>query len=77
MPQQDNFSFSYFQSIGDVHVEFLQSQELELYDGDSSCEELEEDDSDAGNFDFHDDSNFGEFLWPPEMLHSMEYSREG
>ena len=75
--QQDNSSFSYFQSIGDVHEDFLQSQEPELYSGDSSCEELEENDSDAGNFDFHDDSNFGEFLWPPEMFHSMEHSGGG
>ena len=70
---QNNSSFSYFQNIGDVHVEFLQSQEL--YGDDSSCEELEEDDFDAGNFDFYDDSSFGEFLWPPEMLHNMEHLR--
>ena len=76
MPQQDNSSFSYFQTIGDVHEDFLQSQEPELYDGDSNCEELEEDDFDAGNFDFHD-SNFGNFLWPLEMLHSMEHLGRG
>ena len=51
----------------------MQSQEPELYGGDSSCEELEEDDFDAGNFDFHDASNFGKFMWPLEMLHSMEH----
>ena len=79
MPQtaQDNSSFSYFQSIGDVHEDFLQSQEPKLYNGNSSCEELEEDDFDVGNFDFHDASNFGEFMWPPKMLHNMEYSGEG
>ena len=77
MPQQDISSFSYFQSIGDVYKDFLQNQELELYDGDSSCEELEEDDFDASDFDFHDDSNFEEFLWPPKMLHSIEHSGGG
>ena len=77
VPQQDNSSFSYFQSIGDVHEDFLQSQEPQLYGGDSTCEELEEDDFDASYFDFHDDSNFKEFLWPLEMLHSMEHSRGG
>ena len=62
MPQQDNSFFSYFQSIGGVHEDFLQSQEPELYGGDSNCKELKEDDFDAGDFYFHDDSNFGEFL---------------
>ena len=77
VPQQDNSFFSYFQSIGDVHQDFLQSQEPELYCGDSNCEELEEDDFDVVDFDFHDDSNFGEFLWLLEMLYSMEHSRRG
>ena len=79
MPQtvQDNSSFSYFQSIGDLHEDFLQSQEPELYGGDSSCEELEEDDFEVGDFDFHDASNFGEFMWLLEMLHSMEHSGRG
>ena len=74
---QENSAFSYFQSIGDVHENFLQSQEPVVYSGDSNCEELEEDDFDAGIFYFHDASNFGEFIWPPEMLHNMEHSRGG
>ena len=44
----NNSSFSYFQNIGDVHDEFLQSQKL--YGEDSSREELEEDDFDAYYF---------------------------
>ena len=55
----------------------MQSQEPIVYGGDSSCEELEEHDFDAGNFDFHDASNFGEFMWPLEMLHNMEHSGGG
>ena len=54
MPQivQDNSFLSYFQNFGDVDNNYLQSQELQLYGGDSSCEELEEDDFDTGYFDF-------------------------
>ena len=74
---QENYVFSYFQSIGDVHEDFLQSQELVVYSGDSSCEELEEDDFDAGIFYFHDASNCEEFMWPPDMLHNMEHSGGG
>ena len=55
----------------------MQSQEPIVYSGDSSCEKLEENDFDAGDFGFHDASNFGEFMWPPEMLHNMEHSGEG
>ena len=36
-----------------------------------------QDDFDSGNFDFHDDSNFRNFLWPLEMLYNMEHSRGG
>ena len=74
---QDNYFLSYFQNFRDVDDDYLQSQELQMDNGDSSCEEMEKDDFDADNFDFHDDSNFREFLWPLEMLHTMEQSRGG
>ena len=70
---QENSAFSYFQSIGDVHEDFLQSHEPVVCGGDSSCEELEEDDFDVGIFDFHDASNCEEFMWPPKMLHNIEH----
>jgi hypothetical protein len=59
------------EQIGDYDGAFVDSQEKEFYNCESSFEEDEEEDIDVGEYGAEDVTSLEEILWPQECLHNV------
>jgi hypothetical protein len=59
------------EQIGDYDGAFVDSQEKEFYNSESSFEEDEEEDIDVGEYGGEDVTSLEEILWPQECLHNV------
>jgi hypothetical protein len=59
------------EQIGDYDGAFVDSQEKEFYNCESSFEEDEEEDSEVGEYGAEDVISLEDILWPQECLYNM------